>query len=116
MSFVEQQIRKAMENGDFDDLPGKGKPLDLSDGGADMVWWLKNKMVEEGLSMPLPPELQMKKDVQNGIIDAMALGSEDEVRLAVAALNVKIRKHNRSNAGSVPIVDPAIVLGRWRVR
>ncbi len=28
---VEAAIREAMERGDFDNLPGKGKPLDLSD-------------------------------------------------------------------------------------
>ena len=27
--FVEEQVRKAMEAGEFDNLPGKGKPLDL---------------------------------------------------------------------------------------
>jgi hypothetical protein len=33
MSFeklVEEKIREAMENGEFDNLPGKGKPIDLS--------------------------------------------------------------------------------------
>ena len=28
---VEEKIREAMERGDFDNLPGKGKPLDLTD-------------------------------------------------------------------------------------
>jgi hypothetical protein len=28
--LVEQKIREAMEAGEFDDLPGRGKPLDLS--------------------------------------------------------------------------------------
>ena len=28
-SFIEQQIRKAIAEGEFDDLPGKGKPVDL---------------------------------------------------------------------------------------
>jgi hypothetical protein len=28
-SPVERQIREAIERGDFDDLPGKGKPIDL---------------------------------------------------------------------------------------
>ncbi len=27
--FIDEQIRKAIEAGDFDDLEGKGKPLDL---------------------------------------------------------------------------------------
>ena len=30
-SSVEKQIRQAMEEGAFDDLPGKGKPIDLSE-------------------------------------------------------------------------------------
>ena len=28
-SVIEEQIRKAMAEGEFDDLPGKGEPLDL---------------------------------------------------------------------------------------
>jgi hypothetical protein len=28
-SAIEQRIREAIERGDFDDLPGKGKPIDL---------------------------------------------------------------------------------------
>jgi hypothetical protein len=27
--FIEEKIREAMEKGEFDNLPGKGKPLDL---------------------------------------------------------------------------------------
>lgn len=29
-SWIDQQIREAQDRGDFDDLPGKGKPLDLT--------------------------------------------------------------------------------------
>ncbi|UUI03935.1 DUF1992 domain-containing protein [Oceanobacillus jeddahense] len=29
--FVEEQIKKAVDDGDFDDLPGKGEQLDLRD-------------------------------------------------------------------------------------
>ena len=29
--IAEQKIREAQERGEFDDLPGKGKPLDLED-------------------------------------------------------------------------------------
>ncbi|HEX8852469.1 MAG TPA: DUF1992 domain-containing protein [Pyrinomonadaceae bacterium] len=27
--FVEEQVRRAMERGEFDDLPGRGKPVNL---------------------------------------------------------------------------------------
>ena len=30
-AIAERKIQEAMERGEFDDLPGKGKPLDLSD-------------------------------------------------------------------------------------
>lgn len=30
-SLVDQKIREAMERGEFDDLPGKGEPVDLSE-------------------------------------------------------------------------------------
>lgn len=30
-SLVDQKIREAMEQGEFDDLPGKGEPVDLSE-------------------------------------------------------------------------------------
>jgi hypothetical protein len=30
-SYIDRQIRKAMEDGDFDNLPGEGKPLDLQE-------------------------------------------------------------------------------------
>ena len=46
-SPVERQIREARERGEFDDLPGKGEPLDLSDG--DELWWVRRKLAEEGL-------------------------------------------------------------------
>ena len=30
-SLVDQKIREAMEQGEFDDLPGKGEPIDTSE-------------------------------------------------------------------------------------
>lgn len=30
-SYIDRQIRKAMEDGEFDNLPGEGKPLDLQE-------------------------------------------------------------------------------------
>ena len=40
-SPVEKAIREAQERGEFDDLPGAGKPLkDLGD-PDDPLWWLR---------------------------------------------------------------------------
>ena len=53
--MIEDIIREAMERGDFDDLPGKGKPLDLTqDPLLDPITSIVHRMLrEEGLSHPL---------------------------------------------------------------
>lgn len=40
-SVVERRIREAMERGEFDDLPGTGKPLPDAGQPYDELWWVK---------------------------------------------------------------------------
>ena len=47
--WVEFQIRKAMERGEFDNLPGAGKPLHLPD-RHDPDWWVKRLIEREKIS------------------------------------------------------------------
>ncbi|WP_087974350.1 DUF1992 domain-containing protein [Oceanobacillus rekensis] len=35
--FVEEKIKESIENGDFDNLPGKGKPINLRDEFSGMA-------------------------------------------------------------------------------
>jgi hypothetical protein len=60
--IAERKIREAQEKGEFDNLPGKGKPLQLED----------DSQVPEELRLAykilknadcLPPELELKKDI-----------------------------------------------------
>ena len=44
-TWVDLQIRQAMERGEFDDLPGAGKPIEGLGDQHDPDWWLK-KLVE----------------------------------------------------------------------
>ncbi len=47
-SAVEKQIREAMERGDFDNLPGQGKPLDLRrDPNVPEEWELAFKILKD---------------------------------------------------------------------
>ena len=50
-SWIDRQIREAMERGEFDDLPGAGRPLHLDD---DPDWWVKAKIARENLEPLLP--------------------------------------------------------------
>lgn len=40
-SVVERRIREAMERGEFDDLPGTGRPLPGAGEPYDEMWWVK---------------------------------------------------------------------------
>ncbi|MGZ6734795.1 MAG: DnaJ family domain-containing protein, partial [Nocardioides sp.] len=39
-TWVDVQLRAAMERGDFDDLPGAGKPIEGLGEEHDPDWWL----------------------------------------------------------------------------
>ena len=51
---IDEQIRQAMQRGDFYDLPGKGKPMDLSENPhVDPGWRMAYRMLKEnGYSLP----------------------------------------------------------------
>ena len=50
MPNIEEHLRKAMEEGKFDNLPGKGKPLHLDENNphADSGWELAYHIIKEG--------------------------------------------------------------------
>jgi len=54
VSNIEDHIRRAVEEGKFDDLPGKGKPLKLEDDPfADPEWRLAHHMLRSsGFTLP----------------------------------------------------------------
>lgn len=115
-SFADAQIRRAREEGLFDDLPGKGEPLDLQD-AYDPLWWAKKLVAREGVSL-LPPSLEARRTVEREMERIRGLQSETEVRAAVAELNDVIRRLNRSSVKGPPttqgVLDPDAVVRRWR--
>lgn len=46
-SVVERQIREAAERGEFDDLPGSGRPLEDLEPVHDPAWWAKRFIKRE---------------------------------------------------------------------
>ena len=55
-AIAEERIREAMQRGEFDNLPGAGKPLPDLYGPHDDLWWVKKLMKREGLTVvPAPP-------------------------------------------------------------
>jgi hypothetical protein len=92
--MAERRILEAMERGEFDDLPGKGKPLELED---------DDPMVPEELRMAyrimkndgmLPPELELRKEILrlSDLLDAVR--DEGERRARRRELDYKLMKLN----------------------
>ena len=90
-SLAEQRIQAAQSEGQFDNLPGFGKPIPGIDEPHDELWWVKDKLKREQLSS-LPPALAIRLDVQNTLARINAIASEAEVRRELSNLNDRIRK------------------------
>jgi hypothetical protein len=50
---AENRIREAIEQGQFDDLPGFGQPIADIDEPYDPDWWVKKWIKREGMSRTL---------------------------------------------------------------
>ncbi len=91
--IAEKRIKKAMQEGQFENLPGKGKPLVFED----------DSMIPEDLRMAykilknagfIPPELQTEKEIKQAIDLLENLDDEKKRYRQVTKLNVLITKMN----------------------
>jgi hypothetical protein len=116
-SWIEGQIRTSMERGDFDDLPGKGKPLPLIDGPVDDLWWVREKLRREDLSY-LPPTLEVRLELDQARRDIAKAGDEGKVRDILGRINQRIRYVNSHIVEGPPStlmpLDVEEELERWR--
>jgi hypothetical protein len=88
-SWVERQIREAQERGEFDDLPGAGKPLPGLTGQYDEMWWVRQVVEREQIST-LPPMLALRREAED-LLDGLAgVPSEAEVRDLVKDYNARL--------------------------
>ncbi|WP_181309784.1 DnaJ family domain-containing protein [Nocardioides campestrisoli] len=122
--WVEQQVQRAMERGDFDDLPGYGKPIEGLGTEHDPDWWLKKLVEREQVTGVLPPALQLRKDdaALDGRLDRIA--DEKQVRAEVEEFNAAVRKAIYTppvgNQPAPPVItsrrDVETEVERWRER
>ncbi|MEU8140871.1 DUF1992 domain-containing protein [Nonomuraea sp. NPDC048901] len=119
-SWIDRQIREATERGEFDNLPGAGKPLPDLDKPYDEMWWIKQKVRSEGLSMPLPPTLALRKDAEEARAEAVGARSETEARRIIEEINARIREAIRTGLQGPPLnlmpYDVERVISEWRAR
>lgn len=118
--YVETAIQQAIRRGDFDDLPGAGKPLEGLGGSHDPDWWIKRKIQTEQLSGLGPPALRLRIEHAEFEDRVDALHREEDVREYTADFSRRVVEARRQLQGGPPVVtptrDPDAEVAAWRER
>jgi hypothetical protein len=105
--IIEQKIREAQVKGEFDDLPGTGKPVEIED----------DRHVPEDLRMAykilknancIPPELELKKEIRRMEDMLENLSDEKEKYRQIKKINFKIMQLNMLRKTSPLLEDTEI--------
>lgn len=120
-SSIDRQLREATERGEFDNLPGTGRPLSDHGREYDDDWWVKDWLRREGAAAGvIPPTLALRREVDD--LDAIVdrLPTERQVRDRVAEVNDRIRKARLGRMDGPPTLLPPLdadrVVAGWRTR
>ncbi len=118
-SWTERLIRQAMEEGAFENLDGTGEPLADLDREYDPQWWVKSWLRRQKLSV-LPPDLTLRKRVEEELEAIWRLPALSEVRRRVAELNAEIGRANATGTATssrgLALLDPEEIVAAWRRR
>lgn len=119
-AYVETAIQQAMRRGDFDDLPGAGKPIEGLGEHHDPDWWIRRKIRTEQLTGLGPPALMLRTEHAEFAARADALRREEDVREYVEDFNRRVIEARRQLLGGPPVVTPTrdveAEVADWRER
>lgn len=118
-SWIDEQIRLAQERGEFDDLPGAGRPI-AGLHKSDPDWWIKAKLAREGVEPPRSEPLLLRDEVRDLPATLDDARTEAEAREVLEDLNRRIRssrlRRHALPAQVVATVDVEAELDGWRDR
>ena len=98
--IAEERIREAIQRGEFENIPGSGKPLEFED----------DRHIPDDLRLAykvlknadcLPPELELKKEIMTAEELLSELTDEGEKYRQIKKINYLIMKLNTMRQGSV---------------
>src|SRR4051812_20500061 len=102
-TWVDHQIRAAMERGEFDDLPGAGKPIADLGTEHDPEWWIK-KLVERERLVVLPLSVQLRNEDAGLDAELDRLTTERAVRARVEDFNERVIKARYALPEGPPLI------------
>jgi hypothetical protein len=116
---VDLQVKQAIERGDFDDLPGAGKPIKDLGSHHDPDWWVKQLVEREKITV-LPPSLALRKEDAELDDRLDRLNVESEVRREVEDFNDRVIKARYRLPEGPPLItmprDVEATVAAWRER
>ena len=104
--WVDLQVQQAMRRGDFDNLPGAGKPIPDIDRPHDPDWWLKRLIERERITGVLPPALALRKEHAEMDATLDRITTPTGVRQAIDDFNARIVEARRQLQGGPPVITP----------
>jgi hypothetical protein len=120
-TWVDSQIARAQDRGDFDDLAGAGKPLPRRTGDESTYAWVIDKARQENIDVlgMLPPALALRKEREDLPRRVLTLPSEDAVRALVGDFNDRVelfwRRPQEGPAVPVGLADVETLVAVWRM-
>jgi hypothetical protein len=103
-AFIETAIQVAIRRGDFDDLPGAGKPLEGLGTHHDPDWWIRRKIEQENLTGLGPPAILLRTEDRDLDDQLDLLGRESDVRDVLVDFNRRVVEARRQLQGGPPVV------------
>jgi hypothetical protein len=103
-AFIETAIQVAMRRGEFDDLPGAGKPLEGLGDHHDPDWWIRRKIESENLTGLGPPAILLRNEDRELADQLDLLGRESDVREVLQDFNRRVVEARRQLQGGPPVV------------
>lgn len=117
-SWLDRQIREAQERGEFDNLPGAGKPIPNRNELYDDDWWIKQWIQREEITGLVPTSLRIRKEAEELMQTLAKETHEDAVRRIVTSLNERIDRARRSQVDGPPVYlalfDVDRVVADWK--
>ena len=118
--YVDLTIQQAMARGEFDNLPGAGKPIQGLGTEHDPDWWVKQLIEREHITGVLPPALQLRKDDAELEARLDSLHSAADVREEVEEFNARVIKARYTPVDGPPLItqprDVDAEVEAWRAR